>query len=720
MAQVSGSAHVALLKGIPFFAHVPVEDLAKFAEFAILREFDSGADIVVQRNYGTSMFVLVAGRVEISVTTPTGERRLDALERTGDIFGEGALLGRGERTATVRAAGRVVVLELEKHRFDVLDRRHEVRKPLARAFDERAIANALRVHPHLSALPESAVKDLARQATLRLVPKGAIVARDSDLADKVLLIKDGLVKATRKSGNEVSILAYYNTGDVIGYSGDRERDYDLHAFGLCEVIELPWADFEHAMKAVPELARRFHHDALKRPPRELTPTLAPVANKFLDGYMEVESLLVIDLDRCVRCGNCVRACHARHTFARFERRGPIFARADRNHVMLPTSCRHCRDPECMIGCPTGAIHRLPDGNVDIDNKCIGCDNCARKCPFGNITMRVLEPGEDRPNAEVTKRAVKCNLCRGHAYSNCVHECPRGAILRVDPLGYFDELAEVMESEQQAAIAWEREMFAASKRRVKDRSTWFVPWSFAIGFAVAIASVAVSLASGVRPASRLGIVFGAIAGGCLLAASSQGLRKRIRNRAIGGLEAWTQFHMMIGFVGFVAAGAHTGFSSGGVFTAFFLLVFALEIAIGIAGQIIYMTVPPALTRLERHGLSRLVEDLYLEQATQVTLVRERQDGLAADKIETAKRLAGDVRLRMQPTYDPAAHLASALVAAGGVERMRDLVEARCRLVDVRAQLRLHARMKAWLVAHVAIATALLLLLAFHLITALALV
>ena len=39
----------------------------------------------------------------------------------------------------------------------------------------------------------------------------------------------------------------------------------------------------------------------------MTGTVMMAAQAFLSAGVEVESLLVINLDRCVRCGNCVRA-----------------------------------------------------------------------------------------------------------------------------------------------------------------------------------------------------------------------------------------------------------------------------------------------------------------------------------------------------------------------------------------------------------------------------
>ena len=70
----------------------------------------------------------------------------------------------------------------------------------------------------------------------------------------------------------------------------------------------------------------------------------------------------------------------RHLAPRREA-GPTFA-----NVHVPTSCRHCEHPHCMKDCPPDAIHRAPNGEVFIDDNCIGCGNCERNCPYGVIQM----------------------------------------------------------------------------------------------------------------------------------------------------------------------------------------------------------------------------------------------------------------------------------------------------------------------------------------------
>ena len=40
----------------------------------------------------------------------------------------------------------------------------------------------------------------------------------------------------------------------------------------------------------------------------------------------------------------------------------------------------------MIGCPVGSIHRGDNGEIVIEDWCIGCSLCADQCPYGSIQM----------------------------------------------------------------------------------------------------------------------------------------------------------------------------------------------------------------------------------------------------------------------------------------------------------------------------------------------
>jgi len=145
--------------------------------------------------------------------------------------------------------------------------------------------------------------------------------------------------------------------------------------------------------------------------------------------------MLIDLDRCTRCDDCVRACAATHdNNPRFIRQGP-----EASGVMVASACMHCVDPVCMIGCPTGAIYReSADGQVGINpDTCIGCSVCAQSCPYGTIQMVALHDEEGLPivteeTGAPVRRATKCDLCIDQPGGPaCVSACPHDALLRAD-------------------------------------------------------------------------------------------------------------------------------------------------------------------------------------------------------------------------------------------------------------------------------------------------
>jgi Fe-S-cluster-containing dehydrogenase component/CRP-like cAMP-binding protein len=740
----------ALLGSLPFLAQVPPEALAGLAEQSQVRRYPAAETLVRQGDFGHSMFILLAGGVTIHATDEYGEtHQVARLDQVGEFFGEVALLGRGARTATVVCAQDSMFLEIEKNHFDRLARKYKAaHEGLESFYHARSIATSLRLHRYLGQLDAELLETLASGATMRKFNRDEVIFRQGEPGLTVLLVRDGVLKMVRRGGDgRTSILAYYNTSDVVGsHDGWATRPADLVALGQAEIVLLPRAGFELLRQRAPEIFARFVKDNMHR--RDLLDnagmTVMNAMDEFLKEGVEVESLLVINLDRCVRCGQCVRACHSRHDFTRLTRRGPIVkrrkqieAKGDYEHLLIPSSCRHCRDPECMIGCPTGAIQRNKDGEVDINDNCIGCENCARKCPYGNITMMPLPKAQQKPGVE--KRAIKCNMCKGYEYSNCVYSCPRGAILRVDPFAYFDELSLVMQGEGAEGAAWKRDAARLrpkareeddEKKRTKARSTWFIPVSlilFLLGLG-AIVGAWFMAPGGRGGASPLGLGLGVGALALMIGALSLGARRRLLNLGVGSMEAWTQFHMVLGALGFFAAVAHAGFAVHGLLTTVLLAIFALEILTGALGQWIYMTVPRWLTRLERGGLAKLIEDLLEEDLSLTEGLAELAERSPPEVRRFLRgplsRVAGGTLMRLRRAY-----AAETFVARVGkrvapeVSRLPErerptadrLIADLVRLRDVRAQIFCHRILKGWLVVHLAATGALVVFTAVHVVT-----
>ena len=738
-AKRAGTAGMAdtveLFMRVPFLRGAPTEELETLAERSIVRQFAPNENIVVQGEFGHSMFVLANGRVRIFADSEAGDRLdIAAVDVQGAFFGEGALLGRGVRSATIKADGATECIEIERNPFDILARRYKkARKELETSYHARMISTYTRLHRYLGRLDERMLARLFKKATLQKVERNETVCTAGDVAKTVMLVKDGVLKAVRDAPDDrKSILAYFNTGDIAGVHDQAIRDYSLVAMGQAEIIHFDRHAFAELEEVAPAIFARFGKDDMRRQGalQNASTTVVNIAQAFLAEGVEVESLLVINMDTCVRCGNCVRACHDRHEFTRLDRRGPIFRRrvattsTKYQHVMLPSSCRHCRDPECMIGCPTGAIQRFPNGDVDINDNCIGCDNCARKCPYGNITMRPLSPNEIKD--DITKRAIKCTLCRGYEYANCVHECPRGAIIRVDPLRYFDELQTVMEPEHIELFKQNKDKTKDhAKQRIRPRSTKFILYSL-LFFVLGLVGLGVLYTMAPKPLtgrSSWGLNFGVVGAVCVFIAMLQGARKRVRTVAIGRMEVWVQYHMVIGALGFFFAVAHTGFSITGVFTTLLLIIFGLQVATGVLGQWMYMALPRVLSRLERVGNAKLIEDLLEEEQDLRRGIVELQATLPDEGLLVLQKIRKQVTAtfweRCREGYDSERQIANAKQLVARSTDLQDRHDTVARLLsdavklgDIRAQRIMHRALGLWLVIHLALTGALAVFLGSH--------
>ncbi len=166
-------------------------------------------------------------------------------------------------------------------------------------------------------------------------------------------------------------------------------------------------------------------------PRDPPPPIA-------DRLVLTRNILLIDMNRCTRCDQCVQGCAAAHDAQpRFHRSNPELRFG---HWEVARACMHCLDAPCMEACPVGAITLLDDNAVQIHRtRCIGCNKCAKECPFGVIDMYDPLTKEDAPS---TKKQVanKCDLCLTEDNDPpCVAWCPYDAAQRVDPNDFFSGL-----------------------------------------------------------------------------------------------------------------------------------------------------------------------------------------------------------------------------------------------------------------------------------------
>ena len=380
--------------------------------------------------------IAIDAPVDLSVDDPV------ATLQTGDLFGEMTCLSFYPRSATVRAKTPIVALEMLRNILDILKRGSKTfKEQLDRNYRDRSLATHLRGMPLFSGLTDDFIDELREKVELVSYKPGEVICAQGEPADRLFLIRIGFVKVSQAAPGGEVVLTYLRRGDYfgeMGLLGAGVRTATCSALDHVEVVSISQADFDTMIERFPEIGEKMRATAERhtveneRRVRELS-TVA--VDAFLEqGLMQAQSLLLIDLDKCTRCDDCVRACAASHdNVTRLIRDGLRY-----DKYLIPTSCRSCHDPLCMIGCPVGSIRRRESLEIVIEDWCIGCGLCARNCPYGNINMHTIDEtsGKQQAAAKPQSKAITCDLCAMLPEPSCVYACPHDAALRVDPREFF--------------------------------------------------------------------------------------------------------------------------------------------------------------------------------------------------------------------------------------------------------------------------------------------
>ena len=395
-----------------------------------------GVTLFNRGDYSTSIYNILDGEVHLY----SDNERLMTLRR-GQVFGEMSLISGRPHDITAIAGDRCVLLESPHTAVRKLMR---VETSVRDYLDRNYILRALRLFLLAHAAPET-VHKLALTAKIHRTASGERLFREGDAVDRLYILRSGSMTLSRSAGEREVIVAYCAAGKFVDLvsqqSGVLARTVTAKATVASEAISVDYASFCDVLAADKQLEREVQREAKLQLAEYTKMQSAPEASQLLSflfqhGLGEATNVLVIDESLCVGCDQCETACASTHWgLARLDRKaGPSFF-----SLHLPTSCRHCEHPHCMRDCPPNAIHRMPNGEVFINNDtCIGCGNCEENCPYGVIQMADVDP---RPGflkrllkkspSDAAKTAVKCDMCKDlKTGPACVAACPTGAAIRI--------------------------------------------------------------------------------------------------------------------------------------------------------------------------------------------------------------------------------------------------------------------------------------------------
>ena len=457
---------------IELFPQFSEEDCEYLIDNSDILTIPSGTTVCREGEYGDTSFAIMKGAVEICINAEGHENLTIALLEEGNIFGEMAALSGQPRNATVTARDDLTVLEIPSNTLKGLMKKSlGFNSSIESLYSERAVHTHLRKVPFFAKLSPSALHQLEDRVKLITYKQGDIIFSEGESGDSLYIVRSGFVKVSKKQDDNEKIIAYISHGNYFGEMAlveDEKRSATISAFTRTEVVQVTKDDFKELIQIEPEISEMVQDSILERKQStfevlrdsEKAEKIEAIVER---GIIQADSLLIIDLKRCINCNNCVKSCESRHGYPRLDRKGTRIA-----DISVPVACRVCHDPLCLT-CNFDAIRRAPTGEVHIiDDNCVGASGCAIRCPYNVIKMvstksdtgsslfDILgllmsdkqEAGledKEKGNPKINRKrlAIKCDNCMGYSDTACTNNCPTHAIKWVNPIEYFGDKEDII-------------------------------------------------------------------------------------------------------------------------------------------------------------------------------------------------------------------------------------------------------------------------------------
>jgi Fe-S-cluster-containing hydrogenase component 2 len=572
--------------------------------------------------------------------------------------------------------------------------------------EHQEIYRTLRSYPLFDGLPNETLQEAIASGELSLEKywRDDIVADGSTLRERgaaVYLVKSGQVavavfplgvlekerqeympqnedekqKKVRTQGPMIHLaeknLATFTEGDLFNSEAIPAADPERCAFycvSPCELVVFSKARISQLTATFDFFAQRLRRAV--EVARSRLQGISGIKQEILDffvrhGLSVAETLRVRQIDRCIECKECEKACEARYGHKRLVIHGPRLGMLD-----FVYACRTCTDQRCLSPCNYDSIKFDSKKREVVINEstCTGCAACAQACPYGSIEMVDLENPSDKlfkirlekdgslkygegsgRKIAATKIASKCDHCSGYGDQACISHCPTGSLIEIKPAELFQDKGEVARQAaragfDQTVMLDAREMLPSApfqkglgitdgaSAKVKPRRIHpGVLWGVGLGaFLLGLVEVFLRLwaptaslqyasmrLTGLepeiaklkvtyRPGCDLAVWFGYAGTALMVIALLYPLWKRSKiMQRLGSSQAWFDWHLMGGVVGPLFIILHSAIKlDNWVSFAFWSMI--LVVVSGVVGRYLYTQVPDLL-----HG--KELEELEHERA-----------------------------------------------------------------------------------------------------------
>lgn len=254
--QMSSPYGIEFLAATELFRGLGEVVLQNLAAELVPLQISAGHTLIRQGDAGDCMYVVVSGRLQVSLAQIGKAPQVIREMGIGESIGEIALLTGQTRTATVSAIEATEVARLSKESFERLaaaspEMASQLQHSVTEYLRRRQLRAALKATRLLNDLDEALLSDLEAQLTWVSLVSGETLVRQGDLDDCMYVIVSGRLRVVQqRTGEAQHILRELGRGESMGeialLTGER-RTATVYAIRDTEVAKLSKTSFDHLL-----------------------------------------------------------------------------------------------------------------------------------------------------------------------------------------------------------------------------------------------------------------------------------------------------------------------------------------------------------------------------------------------------------------------------------------------------------------------------------------
>ncbi len=207
---------VSVLRDVWLFSSLPDELLASVADKIEIVNYRLGENVLKKNDLGVGYFIIHKGKVRVVDDTGGGKPVTLAVLNAGEGFGERSLFLDQPVSATIRSAGKTVLLKLSKESFAALtEHSPEIGQKISQAQERQEEFAFLKTQQLISGLSPQQTEQMVSKISRIEKQPDEVVFDEGETPSAIFFVRKGKVKLTKPSAGG-RLLGFRREGDVFG------------------------------------------------------------------------------------------------------------------------------------------------------------------------------------------------------------------------------------------------------------------------------------------------------------------------------------------------------------------------------------------------------------------------------------------------------------------------------------------------------------------------